>query len=750
MLGTSRSEATNALGNKKNTNGYQDSIEKSLGNWTKGAIPRIKSLRDYFPDDAILVFKGIFELDDGLSDDVKFTAALAFVQGKKLSADQLRGEIPMTQAGRLEAVLDQSAADDEKLEFVRLLLTRYAKPSMGTIRQRLLVARMVQDGYRRLLGLLCPGVADTCTDPSQNKLLQLAGIFGTIYNLTFDASKNADTRLQEDMLFEARLAPWDKADLFLSILPSLKNKSHIALAELLTRRFANLADGDALEDLVAIDLQSAPAIVARRCQRLKDELAEDVRLDALIDRVRSNSPWRALQEESSYAVVMQIAVNDGLPVKTRLIAIERLRELAAIPADTVGASVMALAELLNCAAKDRPKDVQSRVETILAEAQLNSGFESWKAHLLQYRAKHFLAQNKFDDAAKSMRDALEACSERNFGTLRGEIARDTLAIEVANLGLVPKNCQKYHRNMEAYGMFPEKVESLEDTALWASDYFWEYLYKPYPGIERVKPMSKKQAEAFIAEALPIIFAADWDALKAWMKRHAKTLRRQAIREVRSNTVLMAWLKMLADFAERLTTLRSKASPELQAEVAKMEQCLFNWRHAIELLAQEWSNQVNRADFKGQTPLMLVADADDQQLVEAFLVAGADINAQDFLGRTALHAAVTARSANCVAAILKYQPDTSKVTLYEAHTALHTAVRMGAADVVSLLLAHDSSLALRKNSQGQTVLELVQAILLDLPAFRALMGTQRRSPIGSKEDFDTILAILSGAIPPAVA
>ncbi|NMM38576.1 MAG: ankyrin repeat domain-containing protein [Glaciimonas sp.] len=746
LLGTSIGQAKDGLGNKKNANGYQDSIEKSLGNWKNGLIPRTNSLRDYFPEGATLDFKGVFEVEDSLANDVKFTAALAFIQSKKLSVDDLRDQIPMTQAGRLEAVLDQSASDDEKLEFVRLLLTRYAKPSMGIIRQRLLVARMVQDGYRRLRGFLCPDVKDTCTDPSQNKLLQLAGIFGTIYNLTVDAWKNSDTRQKEDIRFESRLAPWDKAGIFLSILPSLKNRAYTELAELLTRRLAKLADGDALEDLVGLDIESAPAIIAAKCQRLKDENAENVRIHGLIDRIRTKSPWRALQSEASYAVVSQVATSDSLPAKTKLAAIKRLRELAATPSDMVGASVMELAELLNCAHKDRPKDAQSRVETILTKAKVNSGYESWKAPLLQYRAKHLLAQNKFEDAAKLMRAALEACSERNFGTLRGEIARDALAIEVTNQGLIPGNHQKYHRNMTAYGMFPEKVESLEDTALWASDYFWDDLYKPYPGMESMKPLAKKQTEAFIGEALPIIFEGDWDAMKVWMKRHAKTLRQGTIREVRANTVLMAWLKMLGGFSEHLPMLRAKASSDLQGEVAKMEGHLANWRDAIHLLVEAWPKQVNIADFKGQSPLMMVADASDEQLVRVFLETGADINAQDYLGRTALHAAVTARSANCVTAILKYQPDTNRVTLDEEQTALHTAVRMGDAKIVRLLLAHESGLALRKNSHNQIALKLAQYILADLPKFRACMATQRRRPIGSKQDFEEILAMLSDATP----
>jgi hypothetical protein len=744
LLGTSIGQAKAGLGDPNSSDDSQDSIVRNLNNWKKSKIPRTKSFSEYFPDDATLDFKGIFEVEEGLSDDMKFEAGLAFVRQKKLSADDLRDQIPMTQAGRLKAVLDRSASDDEKMAFVQLLQTRYAKPSMGIIRQRLLVARMVQDGYQRLLGFLCPGVDDTCIDPSHNKMLQLAAIFGTIYNLTVDAWKNSDTQQEEDIRFESRLAPWDKEDIFRSILPSQKNRCHIELGNLLTRRLAKLADGAALEDLVALDIESAPALIAIKCQRLKDENAEDLRIHGLIDRIRTNSAWRALQSEDSYAVVSQIAMSASLPAKTKFAAIERLRELAETPNDVVGSSVMELAELLNCAHKDRPKDTQLRVHTILAEAESSPGYEQWKAPLLQYRAKHFLAQNEFQDAATLMRAALDACSERNYGTMRGEIARDALAIEVANQGLIPGNHQKYHRNMEAYGMFPEKVESLEDTALWASEYFWDDLYKPYPGTESVKPLAKKQAEAFISEALPMIFEADWDAMKLWLKRHAKTLSRGTIREVRANTVLMAWLKMLYGFTDRLPMLRTQTLPDLQGEVAKMERHLANWRYAIHLLVDAWPKQVNIADFKGQTPLMMAADASDEQLVEAFVMTGASLNAQDYLGRTALHAAVTARSVHCVAAILKHQPDTLKVTVDEAQTVLHTAVRMGDSKIIHLLIAYDSDLALRKNSHNQTALELAQEILADLPNFRAFMATQRRRPIGSKQDFEEILAMLTPA------
>jgi hypothetical protein len=298
--------------------------------------------------------------------------------------------------------------------------------------------------------------------------------------------------------------------------------------------------------------------------------------------------------------------------------------------------------------------------------------------------------------------------------------------------------------MLAYGMFQHQVTSLEDTAVWVSEYFWDDLYKPYPDMESVQPLAKKQAEAFIQEALPVIIEGNWDALKQWMKHHAKTLRQGTLREVRSNTVLMAWLKIQGSLAKQLPMLRAAVSSDLQGEISKVEKFVAHWHHAIHLLAEAWPKQVNIADFKGQTPLMMAADASDEQLILLFLTAGADINAQDFLGRTVLHAAVTARSKHCVSMLLTHQADTLKGTYNEGNTALHTAARMGYADIVSLLIEHHAHLVAKENSFHQTPLELAKKIMIDLPGFRNMMATHYRRSIGSTQDFDQIITMLTVA------
>lgn len=81
----------------------------------------------------------------------------------------------MTQPGLLEAVLASPSSDDEAQRFVELVEERWSAPSMATVRRRLLVARMVQDGYRRLgRFLLGEEFQEDCADPARNKVLQLS------------------------------------------------------------------------------------------------------------------------------------------------------------------------------------------------------------------------------------------------------------------------------------------------------------------------------------------------------------------------------------------------------------------------------------------------------------------------------------------------------------------------------------------------------------------------------------------------
>lgn len=194
------------------TDGVHDALGRSLYNWRTDTTIRPNSFRKYFSDGTVLNFKGTFVPDANHSPAEQFADALDFVAQKKLTAEKLRLEIPMTRTGRLEAILDGCADEDERAEFVGYLAARYAEPSPHTIRQRLLFARMVQYGYARMLKFLCPGVDRLCVDAQKNKLLQLFAIYKHIYNLTIDAWRRCRSQGEaaENAWFEDHLPPWDK------------------------------------------------------------------------------------------------------------------------------------------------------------------------------------------------------------------------------------------------------------------------------------------------------------------------------------------------------------------------------------------------------------------------------------------------------------------------------------------------------------------------------------------------------------
>ncbi len=725
------------LGNKNLRQDGNEKIIRTFQNWRNGTTPGSATITEYFPDDADLHFSGAFTPDSNLPASASFEAVLQFIKNKSLNAASLHDQIPMT-VERLHALLDGQADTDERAELVRLITIRYAAPTFQTVRQHLTIARFVQDGYERLLKALCgSAVRISCTDPAKNKLLQLTALFQSIYNLTIQASKNADTVAEQDAWFEARLAPWDKTSLLLSITPSLKQDAHLKLAECLTRKFMQLGADSPLEDVIAINKEDVGRIIKQRASAFQNEVEEDRREVELIQRVRTGSPWRAIQAETSYWVVSQLAQTEKLPDKTREMALARMRELASTPGQIVGVISIEANMLLNTATNQRPSDIQQRIQRLLDEAEASAGYDEWKAPLLRVRAKHGLMQNRFDDAKRDFNAALAACLERNFGILRGEVARDALAVAIFHEGFIPQNHEIYYRDMLQHGMFPEGAASFEDAAVWCEEFFWSDLYQPYSGIASADKPVSRDFKAIFDEAFELVKNSDWDGLQVWLKRHASKLRKTKLKDARRDSVLLLWLKTLDFFSRPLKTTGTFDSSDNENTARAFSE---QWRKAISLLLNTWPEQAKIADFKGQTPLMLVADSGDAMLT-TLLAPLSDADAQDYLGRTALHAAVAARSPACVGAVLSCQPHVDdKLTFDEMNTALHTSVRFGMPENVRLIVEAFPGLVSKANKNGFTPLAMAKDILANVSEFQDFMHNENRET-GSRTDFEQIITAL---------
>jgi hypothetical protein len=749
LLGIPPEKFTEVRGQSLNDIDEKDAetLTRSLYNWRQGTVPNPTSFIKYFPDEMQVSFKGAMSFDSKLSLDEQFSSVLTFITLRGFTAEKLRQEIPMTQPGLLESILDGNVSDDVKMTFVSCMIDRYEAPSPKIIRKRLLIARMVQDGYTRLLKFLCPGVAPLCANPQQNKLLQLMGIYKLIYNLTIDAWRNCQNQGEEaqNSWFEEHLPVFHKHRLFLSILQSRRDTAYKQLSFLLTRYFAELQPGTALEDHVGLDEESVMRIVGRNVERDRISADERMATGRLVDRMQKSSPWRALQSEHCYWVISQVAQKPGLAPKAKGLAIERLYELADTPEQKITAILLELDRYLNGERKRRSKDTCNRVQTLLDEAESSSAYRLWEADILQYKAKHLLATNDFSGAGKLFREALNKVNKRGYGPLKGEVARDCLAVEVANQKLIINNHEKYFREMMAGGIIEvvKDIPGIEETSRRVSEYFWNTLYKPYPGFEVQKRSAANVGEKMIKVVLPLFESGDMNGVHDWIMSNRQIFK-SSLPDVQGDSLLMLMIKSYNTF-KHSASMRQVIQSDPQGERHRFEDMLVNWHEALGVIAQYATQQLNIVDFKGQTPLMLMAEAGDTNMVGIFLQSGSDPEKQDYHGMTALHSAIKSRVDNCVNALLDHPCKTDKMTI-DGRTVLHTAAWTANIYAIERLLELAPILAWQRDSQGLTPLELVE-MLIEQPEAHEMLASElnntgRRVP--SKEQFQEVLELLEQA------
>ncbi len=744
--GPSVENLRDAIGNKllREIEGGNDAVVRTLRNWQAGGLPQSDSkITEVFPEDATLIFAGAFKLNSEFSPEMQFEQALGFVvHRKKLDFSQLSDQIPMT-TERLHSVFEQTASEDEKTTFVRYVSIRYSAPSVATIRQRLRVARLAQAGYQDLVKFLCPELKpEVAHDPKQNKVLQLIALFETIYNKTIQAWHYGDTEAEQDAWFERQFSPWDRYDLLLPILSSIPWEDRVPLlAERLTRRFLSIESEQGLEDILPVSESDLAAVLRPRIERIQQEHDEDEQLKVLRQRIKAASPYRALQAEHSFWVLSQFSQTDDLNEKVRLMALKRMAEVASSPLMSGSFRLLELGQLINGETCSWPINVQSTVQQQLDAAEADkSAWELWKAPMLRFKAKHALFENRLDDAEKLFKDALAACSEHAFGGIRGEIARDGFAVAIVRSALNRKNHDPYYRNMLHFTEFPNGVPSFEDAATECEDHFWNTLYRPYPGLEAVEGLAKVNFRAAFEETFGLIEKADWVGFKAWLVKNERVFHDSDLKDARRNSILMSSLKWLYELEDKFPMLRAMTPAHLQGELPKIVLHMQHRRESIRLVLEAWPKQAKIVDFKGQTPLMMAANHGDSELTR-LLAPISDIDAQDYIGRTPLHAAVAGRSLACLEAILALNPDVCKVTQGEENTAAHTAVRFGWIEGLRMLLDEFPGLAGAKSYQGQTPIVMTLELLENHEEWRAFMQERKARYIGTRGDFEFMLALL---------
>lgn len=468
-----------------------ETLIRNIYNWKNGKVPRFETIKSNFPDTANIPFKGCLYIDKSLSEEKQLSQIIEFIELKGLSPADLVHEIPIKKSAIIEKIIEGNADSESSQKFISLMCIRYAQPSFKTIRQRLHIAKAVQDGYKRLLKYLCPGVSPSCEDLDKNKVLQLCHIYKYIYNLTIEAHRLNHGELEENAWFDNKLSDIDKHGLFISVAPSRFSCSSSLLGELFTKRFMRMMPDTPLANLFDPNPESNLDVFKQKLIEQKLWAEETIAEAELKKQVRKGSPWRSFKKENNYWVITQFAQSNSYSNRIKEAAIQRLHDLSKSPIEEAGAILLECSYLIDLPKNKRPVDIENRLASLLEDIEQHAGFDAWNAPLLCAKAKHFISINEFKSGVQLFKHALEACEKRSYGPLKGLIARDTLATLLQVEKLNENNHERYLREMMANNAFevasPFVKISLEAVADDLDTHFWTELYKPYRGTQKLKP-----------------------------------------------------------------------------------------------------------------------------------------------------------------------------------------------------------------------------------------------------------------------
>ena len=478
-----------------------ESAKRTLAKWRDGDVPRSSIIETYFAEGTEFAFRNCLCVPVDADDQAALAAMRAFVERRDLTPGDLRLQIAMAE-DRIEAVLADVGTADDTARFSHLMRERYAQPSLRTVRNRLLLARAVQYAHRELASLLTPGVDPGDPDPHRNKTLQLLGIFKRIYNLTIQAAAVSRDAARQDTWFEEQLAPWERGDLFLSILPSKRRISAQELPEVLTQRFASLKPNQSLEDWWATDTGRSVALLESRRARWVAEVNDIETAEAVLRMLRSQAPEAALAALASHAAARNVAMRHQA-ADVRLAAARRMTELADTDEQRLDAALIHMDIHLNGQLQPEPANAQALVEDLLRQAEANPCKSRRRPQLLNARAKHCLRSNDFAQARTLFKQALDACNGDSCGDLPGLIARDLFALDTATRpnGYYVANFERHVRIMAAFDVINGLDYPIEDVERYLAAYFRDDLYRPYRTAQTTGQAHSQFPRARCSEAL---------------------------------------------------------------------------------------------------------------------------------------------------------------------------------------------------------------------------------------------------------
>jgi hypothetical protein len=495
-LARALSSSNTIPGRAKDTIADTNSIRKTLRNWYSAfGTPGISKIQQFFNNQIHLKFSGTFDWKNGEYTDEDFRRALDFCVQKELTPQSLRREIPISAAKAAELLEGGQTSAEDKRHFCNLLAQRYHTPTVKTIRKRLLYARAFQATYWKLVKAIeVPERHARLANPELNQAMQVVSLFQTVYNLTIESGSQTDAE-NEERLFRETLEnrfPLEACTSLLAIKPS---DWHLELlANQLNKRLAELDEAHPIEDESPFNLsrERLEGLCKRKLEFLQacDDDHEESRW---LNTAPSDAElYRRIERSRNWQALNSVVGSNTIPLAARRAAGWRMLEIADSEVKRAYALVSLLGQLLN--------DPDKRYRSIDAEKMADSLFNRLRQidlvdglapMIMQLEAKHELSKNRIKESRKKLGEAHHQLRKQGFGDLRGEVARDALAVFAS--GLHPdfnlEACDQYKLSIIRYGGLEGPVNSIPTTrhiVAQAREYFWENLYQPYEGIQQLQ------------------------------------------------------------------------------------------------------------------------------------------------------------------------------------------------------------------------------------------------------------------------
>ncbi|AOY89931.1 hypothetical protein BKP64_18150 [Marinobacter salinus] len=485
-------------GREKDTVADARSIRKTLGNWYTGArTPGINKILEFFPNRLNLKFKGTFEWDENNSLDENFERARAFVKLKGLNEHALSVETPIPEEMAKNLLENDQLSAEEKDYFCHHVSLRYHPPTIRTIRKRLLYARAFQATYFMLAEAIgVPDEAKRLPNPSINQAMQVVSLFQVAYNTTIGTCKRTDDERTERQLFRETLDerfPLEARTTLLSVTPLDGNLNF--LSNQLNKRLMELGNTDPIQDEspFAFSKEHFVALYKRKAELLRACQIEYEESDWLNTAPTDSDLYQRIDNTQNWAALNSVVCSDTISLPVRRAAGWRMVNLASTDLEQAYGFVSLLSQLLNDPDKrNRPADARELADTLFNRLKQLPTADNLRPLILQLEAKHELANNHLEASKKKFDQALNMLSRQGFGDIRGEVARDALAVFACghHRGFNPGACDQYRLSIIYYGGLEEPVmylPSTEEMVKKVREYFWENLYQTYEGVPRLQP-----------------------------------------------------------------------------------------------------------------------------------------------------------------------------------------------------------------------------------------------------------------------